>query len=113
MHTVVTNEATVENSLIPLTELANKYNTYLNFCIPGPTGAAKGKNLGENEKIIKMYTEIRKRKKEGMPTNNSYGAIDGIIQWCQSFPYSSYISSDDEVRKLEFPKCVMGDLVCH
>jgi len=112
LHSVVTNEATVENTLIPLTELANKFNTYLNFCIPGPTGAAKGKNLGENEKIINMYKEIRKRKESGMPTNNSYGAIDGIIQWCQSFPYSSYISSNDSVRKMEFPKCVMGDLVC-
>ena len=112
LHSVVTNEASVENSLIPLTELANKYNTYLNFCIPGPTGAAKGKTLGENEKLINMYKEIRKRKKAGMPTNNSYGAIDAIIQWCQSFPYSSYIPSNDTVRKMEYPKCVMGDLVC-
>jgi MoaA/NifB/PqqE/SkfB family radical SAM enzyme len=112
LHSVVTNEATVENTLVPLTELADKYNTYLNFCIPGPTGAAEGKHLGENDKIIKMYKEIRKRKEEGMPTNNSYGAIDGIIQWCQSFPYSSYIPSGDTVKKMEFPKCVMGDLVC-
>ena len=39
-------------------------------------------------------------------------SIDGIIQWCQSFPYSSYIPSNDTVRKMEYPKCVMGDLVC-
>jgi len=112
LHSVITNESTVENTLIPLTDLANEHNTYLNFCIPNPTGAAKEKTLGNNEQILKMYRQIRKEKKEGMPTNTSYRAIDSIIQWCQSFPYSSYIASDDTVKKMKYPKCVMGDLVC-
>lgn len=112
LHIVVTKDSTYENTLEPLIALANKYKTYLNFCIPAPTGSARGKELATNEKIHEFYKLILEKKKQGMPTNNSYNGLKDVIKWVENHPYNSFIASHSGSRKGRYPKCVMGDLVC-
>ncbi len=112
LHIVITKGTSVENTLIPLTELANKYGTYLNFCIPAPTGSAKDKNLADDNQIREFYKTILEKKRLGMPTNNTYRAIMDIISWGEEMVYNSYIPSDDNELKKKYPKCIMGNLVC-
>lgn len=112
LHTVLTRLTTAENTLDPLTELANRYKTYLNFCIPASTGSARDKNLATNGQVHELYQLILERKRRGMPTNNSERGLRDIISWTAEHAYDSYIRSDDEARKKRYPKCIMGDLVC-
>ncbi len=112
LHTVVTNTTTEENTLKPLKEFANKYRTYLNFCMPVPTGSARDKHLADNKQIIEFYKLIKKGKKDGMPTNNSYHGIDSVIKWCEKYSYNDFISSEDKEELAKYPKCIMGNLVC-
>ncbi len=112
LHTVLTRLATVENTLNPLTNLANIYKTYLNFCIPATTGFAIDKNLATNEQVHALYQTILEQKHLGMPTNNSEQGLRDIISWTEKHAYNSYIRSDDEVQKKYYPKCIMGNLVC-
>ena len=111
LHAVITNSSTVENTLDPLIEICKKNNTYLNFCIPNPTGGAKDINLANNQQIQEFYQIILERKKQGMPTNTSYSAIKNIIRWGDRFAYDKYVERDDEKNTKKFKKCVMGNLV--
>ncbi|MBI5847141.1 MAG: radical SAM protein [Nitrospirae bacterium] len=112
LHTVLTRPSTVENTLDPLTDLANTYKTYLNFCIPATTGAARDKNLATNQQVHALYQIMLERKKRGMPTNNSEQGLRDIISWTATHAYDSYIRSDDKAQKKCYPRCVMGNLVC-
>ena len=112
LHTVITKDTTTENTLVPLTELANKYKTYLNFCIPASTGSAKDKNLATNKQIHEFYKVILEWKRKGMPTNNSELGIIDVIKWGESHSFDSFIPSRDYIQKNKYSKCVMGNLVC-
>ena len=111
LHAVITDTSTVENTLNPLIKVCEENNTYLNFCIPNPTGGAKDINLANNYQIQEFYKIIREKKKLGMPTNTSYSAIDNIIRWGEQFPYDKYIEVADSENVGKYPSCVMGDLV--
>jgi len=111
LHTVITRETSLENTLLPLTELANKYHSYLNFCIPVRTGSAKDKNLADFHKIRDFYKLVLEKKRQGLPTNNSYQGLLDIISWGDNHAYDAFVpSGSPEIKK--YKKCVMGDLVC-
>jgi MoaA/NifB/PqqE/SkfB family radical SAM enzyme len=113
LHAVITNESTEENTLQPLITLAKKYKTYLNFCIPNPSGAAESKVFAAKEHIQIFYRLLIKKKKEGMPTNTSYHAMKSIIEWGEKDNYGSYVSSNDRdtIKLYRYKPCVMGNLV--
>ncbi|MBF0440629.1 MAG: radical SAM protein [Oligoflexales bacterium] len=113
LHIVISKESTVENVLLPLMDVAKKYDTYLNFCIPSPTGAAKGKDLVDNGHIQNFYREIYKFKKRGeLRTNNSNIGIKAIINWGNNHSYSAYLQRSDREAMKSYERCVMGNLVC-
>lgn len=112
LHTVLTKLSTVENTLDHLASLATSHHTYVNFCIPAPTGSAKDKHLATNNQVHDLYQVILDRKHSGMPTNNSEQGLQDIIDWTAGQSFDSYISSDDTAQKHRYPKCIMGDLVC-
>ena len=111
LHLVLTDRTSEENTFIPLGDIAGKYRSYLNFCIPHPTGAAKGKEFISDANVQRMYRLIRNMKKKGIPINNSYSTIDGIIEWGNSRSYRDIISRDERNAAKKYPKCVMGNLV--
>lgn len=112
LHIVVTKDSTAENTLEPLRELADKYNTYLNFCIPAPAGSARGKDLADNKQVKAFYKIILDEKNKGLPTNNTRNGITDIIEWGDAYSYSSYIPCGGPSGKKKYSKCVMGNLVC-
>lgn len=111
LHTVVTNESTRENTLLPLLELAKKYSTNLNFCFPNPTGAALGMHPASEEHLAAFYRMILDCKNKGMPINNTRRGIADIIGWMAMNRCHTYIPSGS-ANTASNPKCVMGDLVC-
>ena len=112
LHTVLTKRTTDQNTLGPLTELADTYKTYLNFCLPVATGSARDKHLATNEQVRELYTMILDRKKQGMPTNNTEEGLREIIAWTADHTYDQYIRADDAAQRSRYAKCVMGNLVC-
>ena len=111
LHVVLTDESSVEKTFLPLIDVIKKYNSYLNFCILQPSGAARGKNLISDMHVQRMYRVIRTMKKEGVPVNNSYRTIDGIIEWGNSRSYQEITVRNDREGVRDYPKCVMGNLV--
>lgn len=112
LHTVITKDTTEENTLRPLTELAQQYKTYLNFCVPNPTGSATGKDLVDNAHIRDIYQLVLAGKEKGLPTNNTLQGILGMIRWGESYPYGFFIPAGGHPDQNKFNKCVMGNLVC-
>ena len=113
LHVVVTKDSTVENTLNPLAELAEKYRTYLNFCVPAPAGSAKDKDIAEKNKVRAFYETILAQKKKGLPTNNTRRGITEIIEWGAVREYNSFIARSDYSAGADIcPECVMGNTVC-
>lgn len=111
LHAVITGKSTEENTIAPLTELAKRYYTYLNFCIPDPEGPAGPEVLPVDKHIRGIFRLLREKKETGMPTNNSFASFDAIVDWGNKFAYGYYINSDDKENKRLYPKCVLGDLI--
>jgi hypothetical protein len=80
--------------------------------MPVPTGSAKDKHLAGNKQIIEFYKSVREGKNSGMPTNNSFHGIDSVIRWCEEYSYIYFIPSEDKAKSKNYPKCIMGNLVC-
>jgi len=112
LHTVLTKRTTAQNTLDPLTELADAYKTYLNFCLPAATGSARDKHLATNEQVHELYQAILDRKKQGMPTNNTEEGLREVIAWTADHSYDAYVRSDDAAQRSRYAKCIMGNLVC-
>lgn len=111
LHTVVTDETTVDNTLLPLLELARMYETHLNFCFPAPTGAAEGARLASGDRIRDFYRQLLDSKDAGMPVNNSRRGIEDVIEWTKKHRCDECIPTDS-VLSQSWQECIMGNLVC-
>jgi len=111
LHTVLTKRTTVENTLEPLSKLAETYRTYVNFCVPAATGSARDRHLATSEQVHELYTTILDRKKQGMPTNNTEQGLLEVIAWTADHALDGYVRVDDPLRS-GYEKCIMGNLVC-
>jgi MoaA/NifB/PqqE/SkfB family radical SAM enzyme len=113
MHAVITNDSTEENTIWPLMTLAQEYHTYINFCIPNPPRSAEEARSAGQQQIQDFYRLLYDKKKQGMPTNTSWQAIESMIKWGDRLPYDVYVAREDHaaIKRYKYERCVMGNLV--
>lgn len=113
VHALVSNDSTLDNTLLPILNIAKKYNTYATFCyITGTSEEIETNTIGRElkEKHIKdIYAELVHLKKEGYPVGNSFNVLHHTLNW----PYQMakvLVEGDMTDNKFSGPRCLYGKL---
>jgi MoaA/NifB/PqqE/SkfB family radical SAM enzyme len=111
-HCVLSRESTTENAIMPMINLAKRFNTEVSICNTTETGSNTDENRSaviiESDHYRMLAREILKLKEQGAPITNSRYQWEHIINW--PLHVNDIGRADNLPSSHKYLKCLYGRL---